>query len=697
MVKNYLLKLLITLSFFSIAYPACASAGLVINSVSPQAITPGDTIIIEGNNFGDKKGNIYLNNIKYPYYGYSIESWTDNKIIVNTSEHDKLIAGKIGIQKWNNDADKLEEITYDSNFYIQPKIYNLSSLSGQSGEKIFIQGAGFINNYGLSIKTNPEVYFGDNMADILNYNATNIEVVIPKQAEDGTIKLIIKTNNLEFPELKTFGPDFNIVKKVNDSLIEDQYYLKNAEIEKAWDYSQGSSEVVVAVIDDGIYLDHPDLKNNIWTNTKEIKNNNKDDDNNGHIDDYQGWNFVEDSNEMKIYGTHGTMIAGIIGADENNQFKIKGINKQIKLMPIVASDSNGYADLDNIISSIDYAVNNGAQIINLSLGSNFALYIKEFDSIIKYANEKNVLIVAAGGNGDIYTGEGVNLTAEKMSPVCNDLEENMILGVGAIGKDNKKTSWSNFGSCIDIYAPGVDITSTTAPLYSSTNGFYDSFSGTSFSAPIVAGTAALIKAKYPQISNTATRNRIIFNTTQKNGLKILNAYQAIIQPFSDNETTFKDKKDKAETHNTISDDYEKIKNVVNEERRLVVQADKSFSDKLKGYILLQVEKDGQAWYVFPDNQKRYYLGRPEDAFKVMQKLGLGVKHDFIVKNNIYPEHLLGKILIDVEEDGRAYYIYPKDRKAHYLGSPADAFRVMKELNRGILNKDIRKINIGEIL
>ena len=115
------------------------------------------------------------------------------------------------------------------------------------------------------------------------------------------------------------------------------------------------------------------------------------------------------------------------------------------------------------------------------------------------------------------------------------------------------------------------------------------------------------------------------------------------------------------------------------------------SERLKGYILLQVESYGEAYYVLPYNGERYYLGRPQDAFKIMRDLGLGATHEFITSHTIYPSHVIGKILIDVGDYGKAYYIYPKDRKAYYLGRPADAFKVMRELSLGIKNSDLNKI------
>lgn len=115
-----------------------------------------------------------------------------------------------------------------------------------------------------------------------------------------------------------------------------------------------------------------------------------------------------------------------------------------------------------------------------------------------------------------------------------------------------------------------------------------------------------------------------------------------------------------------------------------------------GYILLQVEENGEAWYVYPTTSQRYYLGRPDDAFTIMKKMALGAKHDYIANTDIFPTRLSGLILLDVERNGEAYYIYPKDRKKYYLGRPADAFQIMRQLGQGISNAGLQNIPIGDI-
>lgn len=119
----------------------------------------------------------------------------------------------------------------------------------------------------------------------------------------------------------------------------------------------------------------------------------------------------------------------------------------------------------------------------------------------------------------------------------------------------------------------------------------------------------------------------------------------------------------------------------------------SMASKLKGKILLQVESNGEAWYVNPDNEKRYYLGRPADAFEIMRDLGLGISNkDFDLFNGYASSKLSGKILLKVEDYGKAYYVNPVDLKMHYLGRPADAFQIMRELGLGITNDNIKLID-----
>lgn len=118
--------------------------------------------------------------------------------------------------------------------------------------------------------------------------------------------------------------------------------------------------------------------------------------------------------------------------------------------------------------------------------------------------------------------------------------------------------------------------------------------------------------------------------------------------------------------------------------------------RLLGYILLQVEEHGEAWYIYPAGQKKYYLGRPQEAFMIMKKLSLGAHHDFIANTEIFPARLSGLILLDVDKNGEAYYIFPGNLKKYYLGRPVDAFALMRNLGLGISNADLANFPAGDI-
>ncbi len=152
-----------------------------------------------------------------------------------------------------------------------------------------------------------------------------------------------------------------------------------------------------------------------------------------------------------------------------------------------------------------------------------------------------------------------------------------------------------------------------------------------------------------------------------------------------------------ETNTIEKENIEEANNdyFLSKEKSLIFKIDSNLSERLGGKILLQVETSGEGWYVNPVNNKRYYLGRPTDAFNVMRELGLGISNkDFDSFKGIAPQRLLGRILLKVEDSGKAYYVNPIDLNMHFLGRPSDAFEVMRNLGLGISNNDIRKIDIN---
>jgi len=309
--------------------------------------------------------------------------------------------------------------------------------------------------------------------------------------------LLIFLSAYPLPANAYIAPDY-----LSDYFVKYQKYLNEIRIGYTWDSTKGSPNVVVAVIDDGVYLNHPDLKDNIWYNKKEINGNSTDDDGNGYSDDYYGWNFINNSPEMTVKGKHGTMVAGIIGARGDNNIGIAGIAWNVKLMSLIACNSTGCPE-DAIKNAIRYAANNGVDVINLSLGRNgtYSYLHEPFNEVINYAYQKGVVIVAAAGNGDVEGGFGKDLGKFPVSPVCNETGD-QIIGVSATAEGEEYlTSWSNYGGCAQISAPGENIITTAPPNYSNFDVEYDIGDGTSFSAPIISGVAALIRSYNRLISN----------------------------------------------------------------------------------------------------------------------------------------------------------------------------------------------------
>ncbi len=313
----------------------------------------------------------------------------------------------------------------------------------------------------------------------------------------------------------------------NDPYISKQWYLDAADVYKAWDITKGSSDIIVAVIDSGVDYNHIDLKDNIWVNKKEIPDNGIDDDFNGYIDDVHGWDFVNNDNDPKpdidvsclaekkcsLEGVnHGTVISGIIAGIQDNNEGISGIAPKVKIMPLKVLDPNGGGNIEDVISAIRYAQNNGASIINMSfVGS---IDSSELRKVMSDAAKSNIIFTVAAGNN---IDGGYNLNIIPMYPVCSSFDDMVKIGVSSIDKNDIRPSFANFGSnCIDFSAPGTSIFSTTVYKgeHSSFNSYYNGYwSGTSVSAPIVAGAIALIKSINNNLTNQEVYN-ILFDNSE---------------------------------------------------------------------------------------------------------------------------------------------------------------------------------------
>ncbi len=311
------------------------------------------------------------------------------------------------------------------------------------------------------------------------------------------------------PFVEYAEPDYVVhaVAQPNDQFISLQWGVNNtgqdirgvlgtadADIDgfEAWDTRTNASGVIVAVIDSGTQWDHPDLDDNIWTNSGEIPGNGIDDDNNGYIDDVRGWDFYNNDNNPDDSDGHGTHTAGTVGAEGNNGIGVAGVAWDVQIMPLRFIGPFGGSTSD-AIAAVNYAVDNGAQISNNSWGGGgFSTAMRD---AISNAAAADHLFVAAAGN------DGVNTDNSPHYP--SSYNNDNIISVAATDNRDRLASFSNYGSnSVDIGAPGVDIAST----YNGSSYVWSS--GTSMAAPHVAGAAAILLAQNPSWSYAQIRDRI---------------------------------------------------------------------------------------------------------------------------------------------------------------------------------------------
>ncbi len=314
----------------------------------------------------------------------------------------------------------------------------------------------------------------------------------------------------------------------NDPFLNEQWSLQKIHAPQAWDRTTGSPDVVVAVIDTGVDIYNADLKENIWTNPKEIMGNHLDDDQNGYIDDLHGWNFVNNSNDVRPWGNatdtdaflHGTLVSSIIGATGNNGIGIAGIAWNVKIMPLVALTAYGTGSTTDVAHAVRYAADNGANIINLSIEGD--IRDPELDNAIAYARSMGILTVTVAGNGHVdeknpdAAAVGNDLDQAPVYPAC-EAPDGLYgtLTVSATDQEDRKASFANYGSCVDLVAPGVDLfgarpeASGARGETSSTPIYIGGFDGTSVAAPIVSGVAALLKSIHPNWGASELRQRLI--------------------------------------------------------------------------------------------------------------------------------------------------------------------------------------------
>ena len=308
----------------------------------------------------------------------------------------------------------------------------------------------------------------------------------------------------------------------NDWLNKYQYYLETINVYNARKkLPTKTNTATIAVIDDGVYIKHPDLKEIIRHNPWEIQWNWIDDDHNLYIDDYYGWNFEKNNTKLAPITSHGTTIAGVIWATTNNWQWIAWISPNVEIIPLAVFSTWWFAKDTDIIAAIEYAINKWANIINLSLWSDSTqdfLYNPWYDNVIKKAYDRGIVVVIAAWNWKKITETEsiwINTSTDKISPVCNGWKnKKTIIWVWALNVDWEIANRSNYWDCVDFYAPWENIASIWLE-----KEFFQIVNWTSLSAPIIAWIIALWYNKYGAIDPD-----IVYDTLAKS--KKLNTIDA---------------------------------------------------------------------------------------------------------------------------------------------------------------------------
>ncbi len=293
--------------------------------------------------------------------------------------------------------------------------------------------------------------------------------------------LIAFLNRLNLFEYVEKVPIFTYSYTPND-LQSNQWNLYKINAENAWNYSKGNNKIVVAIVDDGLDTAHQDLEPLIWRNKNEIRGNGIDDDGNGYVDDFIGWDFASNDNIPHCgYNTgleHGTHCAGIVGAKTDNNIGIAGIAYGCQLM-ITKHGLPFQNVIYNAYQGVEYAIINKANVISMSWGGGG--YSKTYQTLFDYAYKQGIVCVAAAGN---------NYSNLSMYPASY----NHVISVGSTSSNDVKSAFSNYGTSIDVMAPGSNIYSTLP------NNNYGNMSGTSMACPLAAGLCGLMLSFNPNYS-----------------------------------------------------------------------------------------------------------------------------------------------------------------------------------------------------
>lgn len=450
---------------------------------------PGNSISTARNVFGVQNGSINLTDFvgtgdRDDFYRFDINTKSNFSLRLDGLTRDADV-DLIQDRNRNGIVDFGEYVDFSLESGITPDVINVSNLAPGT---YYVRVYNFLNNstnYNLnlsatSIPVTPDIPtpLGPFNTDY-GYGLVNANAAVSRTLNRSSI----------FPALPDLGGNNWALDVINAPEV--------------WNQNITGNGIVVAVVDSGVDYTHPDLDGNIWRNAGEIAGNGIDDDRNGYIDDIRGWDFVaSDNNPIDLdFDGHGTHIAGAIAAERNN-FGITGIAYNAKIMPVRVLPAFGSGQTNNVANGIRYAADNGADVINLSLGNDF-FPSNVVNEAIQYANNKgSVVVMAAGNSGDIQPGY----------PARN--ADSWGIAVGSIDVRGRMDDDSNRAGSrpLDyVVAPGVDIYSTTP------DNTYETYSGTSMSTAQVSGVAALVLNANPTLT-PAQVEYILTTTANRNGL-----------------------------------------------------------------------------------------------------------------------------------------------------------------------------------
>ena len=509
-----------------------------------------------------KKNNLFSSNtiitmivLAYGYFHINFAQQLDCKINDKnekanvTQKMEKIIRGN-GIQNYDNDdkriAHKDSYVTSDQNLNISPTLKNLNQPTVHKQKKLktdidiknllnlnrqYLEGqivvkfkAEKIINFNEDRQFKIGIQEVDKVFDELDvYSIEEIysRTILPDELRNTVLlnfakNLSIQTVIEKFSSLKDVEwvhPNYiyKLTDQPNDPGFSNQWYLNTVEASQAWDLGLGSPNIIIGIIDSGVDWDHPDLQNTIWVNSDEIVNNGVDDDANGYIDDIRGWDWVTgiedaafgedgqtpDNNPMDFNG-HGTHCSGIAGATTNNGVGIAGVSRGCRIMALRAgwedTNGDGWIAFSFAASAFDYAIENGASVINMSFAGG-----EELLTVVTNAYNNNIIVVHSAGNEDISSPSAVDDIVQTIS-------------VAATNQSDQKAYFSNYGSWVDVSAPGVSIYSTDF------NNNYSYKSGTSMAAPLVAGLAALILSQNSSLNPNQVIDIIVNSADNIDGM-----------------------------------------------------------------------------------------------------------------------------------------------------------------------------------